>query len=49
MMALCPNCRKPYREPPDEQGDHGCPHCGAWPEDLKQQDEDDMEESTHDA
>ena len=27
-MARCPNCKRHFREPPDEQGDHDCPHCG---------------------
>jgi len=26
-MAICYNCKKNYREPEDEQGDHNCPRC----------------------
>jgi len=35
-MATCPRCNRHYREPPGEEGDHGCPGCGLWPEDLQQ-------------
>jgi hypothetical protein len=31
-MACCPNCKRHFREPADEQGDHPCPHCGMSPE-----------------
>jgi len=27
-MATCPKCRKYFREPEDEQGEHDCPSCG---------------------
>ncbi len=26
-MGYCPKCRRRFREPEDEQGDHGCPSC----------------------
>lgn len=38
-MALCPECGRHFREPEDEQGEHGCPLCGYW-----EDDEDDEEE-----
>lgn len=31
-MSRCVRCKKHYREPADEQGDHDCPHCGLTPE-----------------
>ena len=46
-MARCPSCKTRYREPPGEQGDHDCPHCGMWPEDWarwKKESEEDSEE-----
>ena len=30
-MSYCTLCRRHYREPPDEQGDHPCPKCGMLP------------------
>ena len=30
-MSYCQKCRRHYREPPDEQGDHPCPKCGLLP------------------
>jgi hypothetical protein len=30
-MSYCQRCKRHYREPPDEQGDHECPHCGLLP------------------
>ena len=27
-MALCPRCKKSFREPEDERGQHDCPKCG---------------------
>ena len=32
-MARCPNCRKNFREPEGERGEHACPRCGLGPED----------------
>ena len=31
-MARCPKCTKTFVEPPGEEGDHPCPHCGMSPE-----------------
>ena len=30
-MAWCKHCRRHYREPEDEQGDHPCPKCRRYP------------------
>lgn len=30
-MGWCPRCKQGFREPADEQGDHGCPQCGVQP------------------
>ena len=30
-MSYCQRCRRHYREPPDEQGDHPCPACNLLP------------------
>lgn len=30
-MAHCPYCKKHFREPEDEQGEHDCPKCGRGP------------------
>jgi len=30
-MSTCPKCRAYFREPEDEQGEHGCPKCGYPP------------------
>ena len=27
-MAYCHRCRRGFREPADEQGEHACPRCG---------------------
>jgi len=27
-MATCPNCKRSFREPEDERGEHDCPSCG---------------------
>ena len=27
-MALCPKCRKSFRVPEGEEGEHDCPRCG---------------------
>jgi len=35
MMGYCPNCQRGFREPADEQGDHGCPRCGPGEEDIE--------------
>jgi len=32
-MSHCIRCNRHYNEPPDEQGEHDCPHCGLQPED----------------
>ena len=34
-MSRCIRCKKHYREPADEQGDHDCPHCGLRPEERE--------------
>jgi len=31
-MSRCIRCKRHYPEPPDEQGEHDCPHCGLTPE-----------------
>ena len=30
-MAICPECKKSFRVPEDEQDMHGCPSCGHEP------------------
>jgi hypothetical protein len=30
-MGYCQKCKSGFREPADEQGDHGCPRCGRVP------------------
>jgi len=35
-MANCPNCRKHFKEPVDEEGEHDCPYCGYSHEDALQ-------------
>lgn len=38
-MAYCPQCRKHFREPEEEQGEHDCPRCGLGPENDKREEE----------
>lgn len=33
-MATCPRCKRQYREPEGEQGEHCCPRCGLGPGDF---------------
>jgi hypothetical protein len=47
-MSFCRPCRRYYREPPGEEGDHPCPSCGRLPHervDRNEPDDDDYEES----
>jgi hypothetical protein len=34
-MSFCRPCRRYYREPPGEQGDHPCPSCGRLPQERE--------------
>ena len=40
-MALCPNCKRHFREPADEVGDHDCPRCGYTREEAAREEDDD--------
>jgi predicted RNA-binding Zn-ribbon protein involved in translation (DUF1610 family) len=42
-MVYCPNCRKHFREPEEEQGEHPCPKCGRGPEWYAKQEEEEDE------
>lgn len=41
-MSTCPHCRKHYREPDGEEGEHDCPLCGWTHADQERLDEDRM-------
>lgn len=40
VMATCPRCKRHFRVPEDEQGDHGCPRCGYFHGDEREEDDD---------
>ena len=42
-MSTCIRCRRNYREPPDEQGDHDCPKCGLTPEQRERGEEEEVQ------
>ena len=33
MTNTCPRCRRSFRVPEDESGEHNCPHCNYGPDD----------------
>ena len=40
-MATCPRCKRYFREPEDEQGEHDCPYCGCSREEVSEEEEED--------
>lgn len=40
----CPNCRRHFRVPKDEWGEHSCPYCGYDPVWEKKEEEHEMDE-----
>ena len=46
-MAYCPRCKRSFREPPGEEGDHGCQWCGFYEPELDEDEQPEEEEAAN--